>query len=99
MQTITGEPVPILKPFEAKFIAQIWTWNQPYDKCMSIEFLDEPPTISSEKGEVQVDGLALEQWLDLQCTEQKLRAYRNLLKTMVISALCGEDRYLKLKGE
>jgi hypothetical protein len=99
MQTIIGEPIPILKPFEAEFIAQIWTPSQPCDKCMSLLFLDESTTISSEKGEVLINGASLEGWLDSQTTDNKLREYRKLLKTMVISALYGEDRYLKQKGE
>lgn len=99
MLKCTGEPVPILKPFKAVFSYNIHTPHQPDDVRMQFVLDDEPTIVESTKDEIFVNGVPFRDWIE-QSTE-KITKYtiQKLLHTMVISAVCGEDRYLKLLKE
>lgn len=101
MLTHMGEPVPILKPFKARFNCEVHTPNQPKDVTIALTLVDEPLVIESTKDDILVNDVPYLTWVDQQQEKITPQQLHKLLRTMVISAVYGEDRYLKQlnKGE
>lgn len=99
MLKCAGEPVPILKPFKAVLTYDISTPNQPLDKVMKLRIVDEDTIVESTGNEILVNGVPFGKWAEKASEEFTNRTMRKILHTMVISAVYGEDRYLKLLKE
>lgn len=99
MLKCAGIPVPILKPFKAVFTYDISTSNQPVDKAMKLCMVDEDTVIESTGNEISVNGIPFHEWVEKASEEFTNRTMVKILKTMVISAVYGEDRYLKQQKE
>lgn len=99
MLTHMGKPIPILKPFEAKFNCEVHTPSQPKDVTMALTLVDEPLTIESTKDDILVNTIPYLMWIEQYQEKITPQQISKLLRTMVISAVYGEDRYLKQKNK
>lgn len=99
MLKCAGEPVPILKPFKAIFSYDISTPNQPLDKVMKLRMVDKDTIIESTGNEIFINGVDFLEWIEQESEKFTPEKIQRVLKTMVISAVYGEDRYLKQQKE
>lgn len=95
MLTHMGKPVPILKPFKADFTYNIHTEHQPKDVQMAVSIVDSPVVVESTGNRILVDGVPYLEWIEKEAEKITIYTIQKILKTMVISAVYGEGRYLK----